>query len=323
MHRLFYLGLIFLLNSNLWAVLDCTDFGGDTDRDGKCDFFDLCPNDPQNSCIDLGDGDNDKVPKYFDNCPQKANADQKDTDKDGIGDACDDCIKDFYNDIDDDGICADEDNCPFDYNPHQDDEDKNGIGDDCDDIEEGEDEAPVPVAGGPAVPVPTVPPIVPPVAIDPREVGSRPGRGGVAGEAPVNRGPKTPQAPNPKNDGKKNEIDEDKEDEEKADDDKLVLSDSDRDGIMDNKDNCPKVSNSSQEDKDKNGVGDACETAPTKKPVKEKEPEVKIENKEKEAVPESEEALSGCSQINGQTINNNLFLFLALWLMIRFKKLAN
>jgi len=37
-----------------------------------------------------GDGDADNVPDGSDNCPAAANADQKDTDTDGIGDACDD-----------------------------------------------------------------------------------------------------------------------------------------------------------------------------------------------------------------------------------------
>ncbi len=70
----------------------------------------------------------------FDNCPGVANIGQRDTDQDGLGDACDSCPDEPGNpDRDDDGICDGADNCALRANADQNDTDGDGVGDVCDD----------------------------------------------------------------------------------------------------------------------------------------------------------------------------------------------
>ena len=76
----------------------------------------------------LGDQDGDGVSDIVDNCPYVANADQADTNDDGIGDACEDGP---LSDVDTDGIADVLDNCEFVPNPDQADTDHDGIGDAC------------------------------------------------------------------------------------------------------------------------------------------------------------------------------------------------
>ncbi|MBN1343397.1 MAG: thrombospondin type 3 repeat-containing protein [Phycisphaerae bacterium] len=111
-------------------------FVADTDLDGIPDAKDNCPttaNPDQldtdkdgmgNACDD--DDDNDGIPDSVDNCPLTPNPDQQDTDGDGAGDVCDD-------DDDNDGIKDDVDNCPLIANADQLDTDGDGLGDVCDD----------------------------------------------------------------------------------------------------------------------------------------------------------------------------------------------
>lgn len=71
---------------------------------------------PNPIVVELMDSDNDGIKDIGDNCPNMANADQIDTDGDGMGDACD-------TDDDGDGIPDTNDNCskqPENYNGYQD-----------------------------------------------------------------------------------------------------------------------------------------------------------------------------------------------------------
>jgi hypothetical protein len=80
----------------------------------------------------LGDADGDGAVDGSDNCPSVANGDQRDTDGDHIGDACDKFPRDAANDADHDGIGANADNCPKIANAKQRDWDRDGRGDACD-----------------------------------------------------------------------------------------------------------------------------------------------------------------------------------------------
>src|SRR4029079_12206848 len=73
--------------------------------------------------------DNDTVADFPDTCALAANTDQRDTDHDGQGDACD-------ADLDGDGIANAADNCAGAANADQADVDGDGTGDACDAIDD-------------------------------------------------------------------------------------------------------------------------------------------------------------------------------------------
>jgi len=89
------------------------------------------------------DSDEDGVPDDFDNCPAVQNANQMDTDLDGLGDVCDECT-----DSDGDGYgnpgfpantCPD-DNCPYAANADQTNSDGDSHGDACDNCTDSDNE---------------------------------------------------------------------------------------------------------------------------------------------------------------------------------------
>ena len=77
----------------------------------------------------VDDLDLDGVPDDEDNCPDVANADQRDEDENGVGDLCELLPEE---DDDQDGVLNRDDNCPLVANNSQTDDDDDGIGNRCD-----------------------------------------------------------------------------------------------------------------------------------------------------------------------------------------------
>ena len=88
----------------------------------------------------FADPDKDGRQGLWDNCPNSANRDQEDIDKDERGDACDSCIDtdwDGYGNPDYPNKCE-KDNCPTIFNPRQEDADEDGVGDYCDEDDDND-----------------------------------------------------------------------------------------------------------------------------------------------------------------------------------------
>ena len=203
------------------------DDGGDADEDGLAD------------CVDTDD-DNDGVLDEADNCPFMANADQADLDGDGSGNVCD-------TDDDGDGVADASDCKPLDKTifPGQDD-DCDGIDNDCDDVvDEG---YPDTDDDGEANCIDT----------DDDNDGSSDEDDCKPLDATIHPGVEDIC------DGIDNDCDG-IADNGFADTDKngvanCVDPDDDADGIPDDTDNCPLVSNKNQADNDSDGDGDVCDT---------------------------------------------------------------
>jgi hypothetical protein len=120
-------------------ALTFPDLLSDTDGDGDPDVFDNCPETPNadqtdtdrnevgDACNDFEDLDGDEWADPLDNCPGDSNQDQADTDENGVGDACN-----SWEDMDGDEWANSLDNCPNDANVSQVETDGDTVGDACD-----------------------------------------------------------------------------------------------------------------------------------------------------------------------------------------------
>ena len=93
----------------------------------KCDRY--LTDDGEGQVQGVSDADGDTIPNYRDNCLDVANPDQKDSDGNGLGDACD--TGEAFDDTDGDTIIDLKDNCRHVPNFDQADSDGDGLGDAC------------------------------------------------------------------------------------------------------------------------------------------------------------------------------------------------
>lgn len=219
------------------------------------------------TCPGMGvDNDHDNVSDDVDNCLDFANADQADADHDGLGDGCDYCPADPYNDTDGDGVCGSVDNCPALSNVFQEDSDGDGIGDICDlCVGDPENDADGDGICGNLDLCPGL------ANVDQRDTDGD-GLGdscdscpydanndvdgdGICGEIDNCPGIANPEQMDSDSDLTGDRCDLCPDDAE---------NDHDGDGVCGRVDNCPHVSNVMQEDADGDGLGDVCDVCPSR-----------------------------------------------------------
>ena len=198
------------------------------------------------------DRDFDGLVDAEDNCPDTPNADQRDTDGDGIGDVCDGPP----GDIDNDGVADGDDNCRFRANNGQRDTDMDGVGDACDNCVDAAnpDQTDANADGVGDVCADTDADGVLdtadncPLVGNPRQTDEdSDGVGSACDNCPV-----VPNADQADSDGDRiGDVCE-----------RPDIIDRDLDSVADADDNCPDTPNFDQGDGDDDGVGDACDNCP-------------------------------------------------------------
>ncbi|MDP2599690.1 MAG: thrombospondin type 3 repeat-containing protein [Deltaproteobacteria bacterium] len=260
----------------------CTDLrlGEDLNRDCRVQSNETDPTDP-NSYFGApvpadpnADRDGDRTRDTDDNCPTVANADQRDSDGDGIGDACQAlragdprCLSSRAHpqDADCDGVPNIVDNCPYHPNADQKDTDGDSVGDACDfDMDndgltnEEELAGCLDAAGQPdpnkVIGRDCTDPLKPDTDGDRVCDGPAWGFGGAC-IRPLDNCPLV-------SNGEQTDLDEDTLGDacDAAPQQWLGNVDSDGDGVSDETDNCPAIFNPSQADSDNDGVGDPCDS---------------------------------------------------------------
>lgn len=225
----------------------------DTDGDGVADASDNCPSVPNpgqqdsdrdglgDACDQTNDSDGDGIVDNVDNCPSIPNGTQIDSDGDGKGDACD-----TPTDTDGDSIPDSTDNCPAVANPDQQDRDADGTGDAC-------DGSTPPPADQDNDQIPDATDNCPTTANTDQKDDDRDGKGNACDNDNDNDGisdtlDNCPNVSNP-----------DQSDDDNDDIGDACDRDSDNDGVGDFNDNCPLVANPGQDDQDDDGKGDVCD----------------------------------------------------------------